>query len=469
MAPAVAAVFVCTLFHAGPAGAEPTASGCAGRATIVGSDSDDRIIGTPSDDIIDGRGGADRIKGLSGDDYICGGDGDDIVYAGRGRDHAVGGLDDDYLQGGGGADALDGEDGDDRLRDGRPNVYSRVVGGAGNDVFEGGVAWFGGSAEGVRVDLEAGTATGEGDDTLIDVHGVRGSPQNDVLLGSAADEYLQGEAGNDVLDGRAGGDHLYGDFSYADVGALHGDDDLRGGPGHDELVGDSQFNRSATFGNDVLDGGDGTDLLDHFGTHASMVVDLEKGLALGEGADALSDVENVTGSFSDANTLRGDDTRNVLEGGNKSDRVDAGGGHDLVLDNWGSDDVDLGEGDDIVSMGSCFYEGISIDGGAGMDTVSFEWAYCNDGFVVDLTEQTFSSDEDGAGTLRGFENVAGSWKADTFYGTDGPNHLQGSLAGDRLFGRGGSDRLDGGDGDDTLDGGDGIDRCTRGESLSACE
>ena len=61
---------------------------------------------------------------------------------------------------------------------------------------------------GVRVDLRAGTASGEGTDELVVVDSlhVEGSDFDDVLLGSDAGEYLTARHGNDVVRGRGGDD-----------------------------------------------------------------------------------------------------------------------------------------------------------------------------------------------------------------------------------------------------------------------
>ncbi len=55
------------------------------RATIVGTQGDDRLRGASGRDVIMGRGGGDVIKGRGGKDQICSGGGNDTVRSGGGR------------------------------------------------------------------------------------------------------------------------------------------------------------------------------------------------------------------------------------------------------------------------------------------------------------------------------------------------------------------------------------------------
>jgi Ca2+-binding RTX toxin-like protein len=72
----------------------------------------------------------------------------------------------------------------------------------------------------VTVDLAAGTATGEGTDTLTGIENVFGSgnfgdtltgdTQDNALFGSGGDDSVSGGDGNDDLDGGNGTDALDG-------------------------------------------------------------------------------------------------------------------------------------------------------------------------------------------------------------------------------------------------------------------
>src|SRR5262249_56977681 len=117
---------------------------------------------------------------------------------------------DGLLNGGGGADVLIGDgpdsaDGADTLLGGADN--DKLYGGADGDYLDGGdgfdTAVFSGAA-GIYADLTAGTATGEGNDTLVGVEALQSGTGNDTLLGDDNANQLAGGAGDDSIDGRHG-------------------------------------------------------------------------------------------------------------------------------------------------------------------------------------------------------------------------------------------------------------------------
>lgn len=153
--------------------------------TRIGTFDDDRLVGTGADDVLCGLLGDDRLLGGRGDDALYGNEGDDLLLGSRGADTLVGGP------------------GQDRA------VYADAP-------------------AGVLVDLAAGSASGEGSDTLAGIERVTGSRHRDRLLGDERRNRLDGGDGADVLRGRGGNDRLSG-------GA--GRDALSGGSGFDVLVG----------------------------------------------------------------------------------------------------------------------------------------------------------------------------------------------------------------------------------------
>ena len=80
-----------------------------------------------------------------------------------------------------------------------------LQGGNGSDTWD-----FSLSAVSMNVDLGAGTATGEGNDTISSIENVLGSAQNDVIVGDNSDNVLSGFDGNDTLSGAGGNDTLNG-------------------------------------------------------------------------------------------------------------------------------------------------------------------------------------------------------------------------------------------------------------------
>ena len=204
-----------------PAQAQGTVPTCAGkRATIVDpSKGNDRIVGTSRRDVIvAGRGkGRDVVLGLDGDDLVCG-DARTRVLGGRGDDTVYGAGSAD---GGKGADRLHGV-GTARGGKGADSYWAPMGtgsfdGGAGYDrivFYEGYVP---GATSGVYVNLALGLASAEAEvgslrmrTALAGIEEVRGTPDDDLVLGDALDNVLRGGDGNDVLNGRAGSDTVVG-------------------------------------------------------------------------------------------------------------------------------------------------------------------------------------------------------------------------------------------------------------------
>ena len=259
--------------------ASAAAPRCFGKkATIVGTTKADHIKGTARADVIVGLGGNDVIKGLGRGDRICGGEGSDKLIGGDRGDALVGEAGNDTLSGGGGSDGLFGGAGNDTFNGGTgfdlasyffapSGVQADLTAGTatggedtdaltgiedlegslfddtltgnsgenfffpgeGNDTVNGGggttdrVDFFF-SLNAVVVDLTAGTATGEGTDTLTGIGQVFGSRHDDTITGDADANTLLGGPGNDTISGADGDDTLDGG---------DGSDTLDGGIGTD--------------------------------------------------------------------------------------------------------------------------------------------------------------------------------------------------------------------------------------------
>src|SRR6266540_557779 len=250
------------------------------RATIVGTARADVLKGTSRPDVIAGLAGNDVIKGLGGNDRICGGKGNDT------------------LLGAGGEDLLLGDEGSDKLS-GAGGFRDILVGGPGDDTLNGGagigdLASFFAAAGPMTVNLTAGTATGDGSDTLTGVEDIQGSGFDDVLTGNAGANGLFGDAGNDTLSGGDGDDGLWG----------RGDDD-------------------------ALDGGSGEDFVAFNFSQFGVTANLTTGTATGEGSDTLANIENIQGTKHD-DTLTGDAGPNVFLPLVGNDGIDGSGGTDTV-------------------------------------------------------------------------------------------------------------------------------------------
>lgn len=392
----------------------------------------DPVVGTPGDDVIVGTSQADDIDGAGGNDIICGLGGADDLAGGPGDDRLFGGLDEpyspdddyfgDHLLPGPGNDVVDlGHDPQaENLYDIDTGYWDQVS--------------FADATGPVVVDLVAGTATGEGTDTIASVTHAGG------IEGSAYDDTLTGQDGPDWISGAGG------------------DDTVLGGGG-DDLIDADQRKRYPSYGpdpqpgNDVVDGGEGNDRID--GGHGA------DALSGGEGDDVIRAVDS-TGT-----RVLGGPGADVV-GGSGRLRAEGEGGRDTL---W--PEVD-GPGL------------IEVVGGAGRDVVR-----------LDVARRLSRSSRVVIGRVRGVvqigrEKVVRFSSAPrlelnamhrgpvTWYGTGRRDvaDLENSNGPVRAYGRGGHDTitgswrrdvLDGGSGRDELDGSSGRDRCVRGERLTACE
>ena len=342
-------------------------NGQTGSDEIYGGTQNDQLHGGSGSDLLNGGDQEDLLRGGSGSDVLLGGNGFDTVYGGDGADIIYGGAQADNLYGEGGSDLLQGEHGADRLFGG--DGSDELIGGDANDVLWGEV----------------------GNDVL------RGGNDNDRLYGQNGSDRLFGDNGHDTLDGGFGNDWLYG-------GALA--DNLEGGEGDDYLFGDD--------GADVLHGGNGTDYLEggsgadvinggsfptdvasYVTSDSAVAVNLTAGTASGGHAtgDTLISIEALQGSDHN-DTLIGEGSANILDGGLGDDSLVGYGGNDRLFGQGGSDtlrgdahndnlyggadndhlfgggDNDAlfgGTGDDIVSGDGGFD---TISGGAGDDSLT---------------------------------------------------------------------------------------------------
>ncbi|HEY7875383.1 MAG TPA: hypothetical protein VIG64_09700 [Actinomycetota bacterium] len=396
---ALAVSCACSLALGGVSGHAAERPTCKGqKATVVGTPDADELQGTEQRDVIVGMGGEDQIVARGGNDLVCSGRGADFVEAGTGADRVDAGKDSDTVHGGRGDDsiatgrgaveALFGGAGDDRLSGGAGD-FDGLIGGPGDDVLDGGggldTAEFWDSTGGIVADLRSDSASGFGDDAVIDIEGIVGSNYDDVLDGDDESNRLVGQAGDDVLRAHDSGplegglgdiveggpdDDLIDGGDGADVASYddapaamtvdlddgtatgEGTDDIAGieaviaSDFDDELLGDGGDNAFAGgAGNDLLDGRGGRDQAAYFDANAPVDVDLEAGTATGWGSDTLIAMEDVVGSAG-PDTLAGDGVGNVIDGGSRSDSIRGADGDDVLLGGPGDDDADGGDGSD---------------------------------------------------------------------------------------------------------------------------
>lgn len=150
--------------------------------------------------------------------------------------------------------------------------------------------------------------------------------------------------------------------------------------------------------------------------------------------------------------LNGDD---IFTGGAGDDLIYGRGGDDIINAGTGADEIYGGDGDDYITPGTDLnYD--YIDGGAGVDTVSYLNHYGK--LEIDLKSGDVLINGGFEDDVVNIENVDGVINAsNVIYGNDADNLLSGGNYNDIIFGRGGNDVLEGLDGHDELDGGEGND------------
>ncbi len=402
---------------AGPAAAETTCDGKVPTIVVVPGEA---TTGTPGDDVILGSFAQDRIYGGAGNDTICGFGNADTLVGGPGDDRLFGGLDDFYVPDDGYAgDILVPGPGNDHVDLGddpasatvdevdRPARYDKVV-------YE--------DAPGpVAVDLSAGTASGEGTDTIA-VPAFSGG-----IVGSAYDDVLTGTDGPDRIDGGSGDDRIRGLGGNDELEPGRGDDVVRGGDGDDFII-------SPDKGRDRLYGDGGDDGVQGHGPGAA--------IGGGDGDDFLYARLGAT-----VHGGRGNDEIEVDLSRRTRIEVDAGGGRrDIVR---------------LRAPKSDFPRGST--------------------YVVDVPRRRVTVGGTKRARYEGVEDLRFSGRPGrlTYLGGGGRDRLSvsggiqvkayGRRGADILVGGARDDLLDGGPGRDQLVGGAGRDRCLNGEQLRQCE
>ncbi len=450
------------------------------------------VSGSRYGDVLTGDANDNNFYGDDGNDTLAGGAGNDWLDAGAGNDSLLGGIGTDQLSGGAGNDTIDGGDGRDNV------IYDNDYGSIAP------------TGKGVVVNLATGVATDNWGniDKLVGIEAVVGSRYGDFITGSAGDNDLFGQDGNDTLAGGDGNDWLDGGNGSDVLQGGSGVDAFSGGTGNDTIDGGD--------GRDLVSYTNDYGALPI--TAVGVKVNLATGVATDNwgNTDTLVSIEDVSGSrFADKLTGNGAD--NALMGGAGDDVLAGGGGADRLNGDAGDDTLDGGSGIDTLSGGDgsdTYYvdnagdivietnasaaggidevvasashalglnvenltllggaingtgnalgnliiagSGVNaIDGGAGIDTLSFETATTSGTTGVTLAlgaagVKTTAAGISGADTVVNIENLIGSDYNDTLSGNAGVNVIHGGEGSDVLNGMGGNDVLFGGAGSDAF-------------------
>jgi Ca2+-binding RTX toxin-like protein len=370
---------------------------------LMGSNFGDTLIGNTVANQLNGYGGNDTLDGGAGNDYLAGGSGINVVAGGAGNDTYV-------------ADST-GE-----------NTFIITKENSANDTV---INFLAGASN--KIDLRGFTAAPtfanlskvqSGANTIITIEGHTITLQNVTATALTAAHFVglattsglnTGTAGNDTLTGTANADVIYG------LG------------GNDTIIG--------TTGIDTIDGGAGVDTVSYINATARVLASLDiafRNQYWSTLADAITNVENVTGSNYD-DVLRGNTGNNVIRGE---------GGSDNIFADVGADTIDGGAGNDLLN----YYDsdvGVNVNLAAGTASGGFAT-----GDIITNVEHVYGSLRD--------DILTGDANANSLNGQDGNDTLTGGAGNDHIQGYTGNDILDGGADSDSLFGGLGVDRFTGG-------
>ena len=495
-------------------GGNDTLSGGNGLDSLSGGSNDDSLLGEGGNDSLDAGDGRDTVLGGNGDDTIGGSGGDDSILGDAGNDFINGHDGNDIFLSGDGNDTLFGFTGSDSISAG--NGDDRIWGDAGNDTIDAGDGTNDAvfytqtgalpinavvSASGGSAGINTATVFSASDDvdSVRGFENLWGSGSNDVItVNSAANQnynlYLFGYTGNDTIIDNSGG--VFASYSVVSSSLTSGISvnlatgvATDGFGGTDSLVGVTAINATsfndtiiggagndrfrALQGNDLMNGGNGSDAVDYNYTNQPVSVDLVSGRANdgSNGTDTLISIEQVRGG-SGNDTIIGDGWDNVIRGNAGNDSLVGGAGTGDVVDYsfpgtaasvnlavgvandgangtdtiigfervWGSAGADtvIGSNGDDILRGNAGND--SIDGGAGSADVA-DFRNATIGISVNLAAGIAQDGQGGTDTLIGIEQVWGSTLNDSMLGGAGNEFFVGSS---------GADTFVGGDGIDTV-------------------
>lgn len=342
-------------------------------------------------------------------------------------------------------------------------------------------------------------------------YALTGDPALNLVSGSSGDDMLTGTLGNDKIEGLAGNDTQYGltgdDVYIFGVGA--GEDTIED---YDTGANTDTIRLEGVLPWDVVMSkysNDPDDLLITFNTFDYLVVknyfqtgsedyrieriEFDNGMVwdsdfifsgtdpdtidVGDGNDVVYSgggndvVYGGTGNDflygqTASDTLYGGDGDDYLHGGRANDILYGGSGNDILQGLQGVDELYGESGDDIF-----IYHGDDdsiLDGGDGVDLISFVHAYANgiDGVTAVLQESATNSFDVtiGSGSPISYSNAV---SIEGFIGSDYNDSLSGNSGDNAIYGGDGSDSMTGNAGSDLLDGGAGSDYVDYTESSSA--
>jgi Ca2+-binding RTX toxin-like protein len=327
----------------------------------------------------------------------------------------------------------------------------------------------------------------------------------DISFAGVEDVVVSTGPANDVINGD-GGKGTGDPFPLAIALTVYGgdgDDTMTGGTATSNLYGgegNDTFKQQLSKVADIMDGGNGTDVVDYSIRTGGINVTVGDGNANDGEAGELDELENTienvigtgaadtitaVGNTADViHTFTGGDGNDTLTGGNLADLLHGGKGNDTLSGGNGDDVLNGNEGDDTL-IGDADVDVLNgndgddvLRGGAGNDTHNggkgSDTADYSDRLVavtVDLdgskvlaqvgiagekdiiNPMASSADVENVRGGSGNDVLTGTAVANIIWGGDGTDTIRGGNGNDTLYGEGAADDIDGQTGDDYIVGG----------------
>jgi len=403
---------------------------------------------------ITGTAYSDNISTGTGDDTVTSGAGNDILNSGEGNDSLSAGTGNDFLTSGTGIDKIDGGDGNDTLAE--ANLGGATTGLTITDTATNNITLTDGTQL-TSIELINNLTTGNGNDSITFSRELN----NNIATGEGNDTVNPG-LGDDNVDGGTGDDLLILDYSVGDTGGgMYGypgyyerrdelnnrvdylgnsnferfqitgtpySDNISGGSGNDTLISGAgdDFLTSGT-GIDKIDGGSGNDTLveGNFGTATTDLIISDtatNNITLTDGTEAKG-IEQIY-NFS---TGSGNDSISFTQDLNNS--IATGTGNDTVNPGLGADNIDGGEGDDLLIVN---YSVNDTGGGIYTPYNGFYGRIDEYGTQVDYVSHTKFERYQVTGTVYS-DAISGGTGNDTLNGFGGLDIVTGGEGSDRFI------------------------------------
>lgn len=409
-----------------------------------GTAGDDTLDGDDENNYIIAGAGNDTINGGLGIDSIVAGKGNDIVDAGEGNDTVLSGEGDNTIDGGAGDDLVGYNFSRDQIisikRDASGVITLQHAKGTDTLINVEAFDFFptdidgnrtSNTAENVGINDFATVFTGLDDETI------NGTTGDDVIDGGIGDDTINGLAGNDTITGGDGDDVIDGgddtdtavfDFATSAITSIqrnvNGVITLASASGTDTLsnIESLQFTDqtlqvadlantfanidnetiTGTSGNDVVDGGAGTDTF-VLAYPAAVITSLS--LANGTlsvsgpaGTDALTSIEALQFTGQTFNVSE------VVIGSSGAETLTGTANGELIFTAGGADVVNAGAGNDTILAVA---PGATVNAGSGTDTVAFNFtSSAITSAVKQLDNSVIVKTAQGNISLNGVEQVA---------------------------------------------------------------